>query len=154
MAAPVANERSLMGKGNRSRAQHRAVEWARRQVEYSEGQLAGEIEAGGPDEPAPVRELIRRYNEAVREGLRACPHLQRNRDLAALWVVPVPDLLACEQCAPVLRDEIIRRELRQARCLMCGEPAAVKNFSAAVGGVVLRGGVCEQCTPAEWQDRV
>jgi hypothetical protein len=117
-------------------------------VEYTEGQFIGQMDQ--KDMPPPARELIRQYNTARRAGMRACPHLQGDSDEPAHWVSPLPDLLACKACAPSLREEIIRRGLRAARCLMCDEPAAVKNFSIAVGGVLLRGGVCPRCTPPEW----
>lgn len=140
-----------MGKGKRVRAERAAKAHLRRQVEYTEGSFLGDMHED--DAPAVAQELLRRYREAYESGLKQCPHLEANPDQSALWVAPLPDLLACKACGPALTEEVIRRGLRQARCLACDKPAAVRPFGLAVSGVLLRGGVCGDCEPEDWQDR-
>jgi hypothetical protein len=102
------------------------------------------------DMPGFAQELMRRYEEAVDAGLKQCPHFRDVQVQPALWVAALPDLFTCRRCEPALAGELARRQPdRQARCDVCGKPAAVRRISLAVGthesSVELRGGICEEC---------
>lgn len=99
-------------------------------------------------ESYPVaQELIRRYN-AVQDR-RVCSHLQGDWDQAQVWVEAVPELIACEACVPVLAEEEAKRA--NTCCVMCGQHVELQGISVAVGGVLLRGGICEDCEPEHAQ---
>ena len=128
-----------MGKGKRDRAEREARQLAHQHTQFVEGQWLGEMAA---DENPVAKELIRRYNEAASD-LRACPHLQKEWDQVRFWVEAVPDRLACKNCTPIVAAEEQKR--RNSRCLMCRKHVALRGVSVATGGLLLRGGVCEEC---------
>lgn len=104
----------------------------------------GEVQLEG----YPVaQELVRRYN-AVQDR-RVCPHLQEDWDQAQMWIEAVPELLACEACLPALAHEESRRA--NTCCVMCGRHVELRGVSVAVGGLLLRGGICEECEPEHAQ---
>jgi hypothetical protein len=128
-----------MSKGKRNRIQREAVQIAHDHTQHEEGFWLGEVD---PDQQPAAKELIRRYNE-VAKNLRACPHLQENREQVRFWVEAVPELLACKACTPHLATEEKKRA--NSRCLMCGRHVELRGFSVTVNGILLRGGLCEQC---------
>lgn len=55
----------------------------------------------------------------------------------------VPELVACANCTAVVAAK--EQERRNTRCILCGRHLALRGFTVAVGGYVMRSGMCERC---------
>jgi hypothetical protein len=106
----------------------------------------------GETAPRWADELIRQYNEAARDGIRACPHLQQAPAQASIWLALAPDLQACQRpaCGQALVRELERRlghslKDEPSRCSVCGARTEVRGVSVGVEMVMLRGMICPSC---------
>jgi len=111
----------------------------------------------GATSPPWADELIRQFNEAE---IRVCPHLAANSEQPSLWMVLLPDLMACQGrgCEAELVNELKRRlghplSDEPARCSACGGGGPVRGVSVGVGvgvgAVMIRGMVCNTCESRE-----
>jgi hypothetical protein len=101
--------------------------------------------------PAWADDIIRRFNEA-RPTAKACPHLQQAPTQPSLWLVMVPDLLACQRpgCAQQLvstLEERLGHSLADepSHCSACGRLAEVRGVSIGVQTTMIRAMICATC---------
>jgi hypothetical protein len=127
-----------MAKEEQRRAEREARKIAHDHTQWDEGRWIGDASRDHPI----VQELFKRWEQAA-PGLRACPHLQADRDQAQFWVESVPKLLACRRCMPV----VAAKEKAQALtlCLMCRRHVKLRGISVAVSGILMRCGICGDC---------